>query len=81
MNEVLLIRHGLTDAVGRAMMGRSPGVHLNGVGHAQAERLAERLRGTALAAIVSSPLERTRETAAPIADKRPDWSVSTRFGV
>jgi len=64
----LLIRHGLTDSVGRAMMGRSPGIHLNAVGEEQARRLADRLRDVSVTAIVSSPLERTRETAAPIAD-------------
>ena len=63
----LLIRHGMTDAVGRVMMGRSPGVHLNAAGRAQAERLAERLRDVRFTAIVSSPLERTRDTAAAIA--------------
>jgi probable phosphoglycerate mutase len=63
----LLIRHGLTDAVGRVMMGRRPGVRLNAVGRAQAARLAETLRSTPLAAVVSSPLERTRETAEAIA--------------
>ena len=64
----LLIRHGLTDAVGRVMVGRSPGVHLNATGRAQAARLAERLRDVPLAAVASSPLERTRETARPIAE-------------
>jgi probable phosphoglycerate mutase len=68
MTTFLLIRHGLTDAVGRAMMGHLPDIHLNAEGEAQARRLAGQLRSVPLTAIVSSPLERARETAAPIAE-------------
>jgi len=74
----LLIRHGLTDSVGRAMMGRSPGIHLNAVGQEQARRLADRLRDVSVTAIVSSPLERTRETSAPIADSHTYRSASSK---
>jgi probable phosphoglycerate mutase len=42
-------------------------VHLDADGRAQAERLAERLRRLPITAIYSSPLERTLETAAPLA--------------
>jgi broad specificity phosphatase PhoE len=63
----LLIRHGLTDAVGRFLSGRAPGVHLNAEGQRQANVLASRLHGSGLAAVLSSPLERTLETARPIA--------------
>jgi probable phosphomutase (TIGR03848 family) len=62
-----LIRHGAHDLLGRAMAGRMPGVHLNAAGQRQAERLAERLGEAPLRAIYSSPLERARETAAPLA--------------
>jgi probable phosphoglycerate mutase len=44
-----------------------PDVHLNSEGTAQAERLAEGLAEAPLVAIYSSPLERARETAEPIA--------------
>lgn len=64
---ILLVRHGLTDMTGPVLAGRTPGVHLNDAGRAQAERLAERLEGVPLGRIVSSPLERCRETAAPVA--------------
>jgi probable phosphoglycerate mutase len=55
--------------------GRAPGLHLAESGREQAGRLAERLaawvpsNGTrpAISAIYASPLERTRETAAPLA--------------
>jgi probable phosphoglycerate mutase len=63
----LLIRHAMTDAVGRYLAGRRAGVHLNGVGRRQAATLAERLSDLRIDAIVSSPLERATETAAPLA--------------
>jgi broad specificity phosphatase PhoE len=44
-----------------------PGVSLGETGRAQAARVAERLSGARLAAVYSSPLERARETAEPIA--------------
>jgi probable phosphoglycerate mutase len=45
-------------------------VHLNDRGRAEADRLVERLDGVRLDAIYSSPLERCRETAAPLAKDR-----------
>ncbi len=62
----LLIRHGLTDFVDMAISGRMPNVHLSPRGMEQAESLAERLAGAPIKALMSSPLERTRETATPI---------------
>jgi probable phosphomutase (TIGR03848 family) len=64
---LLLIRHGQTDWIGRAIAGRQPGVHLNAEGQAQALRLRDRLRHLPITTIYSSPLERARETAAPLA--------------
>ena len=49
------------------LVGRAPGVSLGAEGRRQAEALAERLAGVPLEAVYSSPLERARETAAPIA--------------
>jgi broad specificity phosphatase PhoE len=63
----ILIRHAACDPVGRSIAGRRPGVHLNDVGKQQADGLADRLSGVALAGIYSSPLERALETAGPIA--------------
>jgi probable phosphoglycerate mutase len=68
MTRVLLIRHGLTDAVGHHLAGIAPGTHLNDVGRLQVAQLVERLREVPLTAVASSPLERTRETAQPIAN-------------
>lgn len=63
----LLVRHGLNDMVGKKLAGRLPGVHLNGKGEAQARRLAAELAVLPIKAVISSPLERARETAEPIA--------------
>jgi broad specificity phosphatase PhoE len=59
----LLIRHGMTDVVGRKLTGRRPGVVLNESGHRQVRDLAAGLRGLKATAIYSSPLERAMETA------------------
>jgi probable phosphomutase (TIGR03848 family) len=67
---LLLVRHGRTDAAGKRLTGWAPGVHLNEDGRRQAERLVERLDGIRVDAIYSSPLERCRETAAPLAKAR-----------
>jgi probable phosphomutase (TIGR03848 family) len=65
---VLLIRHGENDYVKKnRLAGRLPGVHLNETGRKQAQAVAERLKGAPVKAVYSSPLERTMETAEPIA--------------
>lgn len=66
---VLLVRHGVTASTGIILPGRAPGLHLSERGVAQAERVAERLGELPRkpVALYVSPLERTRETAAPIA--------------
>jgi probable phosphomutase (TIGR03848 family) len=67
---VLLIRHGLTDAVGQMMTGHAPGVLLNQAGQDQAASLAYRTKDVPIAALYASPLERTRATAEHLADAR-----------
>jgi probable phosphomutase (TIGR03848 family) len=67
---VLLVRHGLTAMTGPVLAGHTPGVHLDERGTGQAATLAERLRPVPLAAMVTSPLDRCRETAAAVADGR-----------
>lgn len=64
---LLLVRHGVAEATGKRLYGRLPGVRLSAKGRAQAETVAERLAGLPIAAVYSSPLERCRDTAAPIA--------------
>jgi probable phosphoglycerate mutase len=67
---VLLVRHGLTAGTGSVLTGRTPGIGLDDRGRAQAEAVAARLADVPLDAIVSSPLQRCRETAAAIAAAR-----------
>jgi probable phosphomutase (TIGR03848 family) len=63
MATVILARHGRTAAnVGGLLAGRSKGVHLDETGVSQATAAAQRLEGLDLAAVVTSPLERCRET-------------------
>ncbi|MFC7327245.1 MSMEG_4193 family putative phosphomutase [Marinactinospora rubrisoli] len=69
---LLLVRHGLTPLTGGSLAGRTPGVHLDDRGRAQAAAVARRLAPLDLAAIVTSPLERCRETAEAIAGANPD---------
>ncbi len=68
---VLFVRHGHTPTTGKVLPGRAPGLHLSDDGRAQAGAVADRLaRLPAVDAVYASPLERTRETAAPIAKAR-----------
>lgn len=68
MTTLLLIRHGLNDFVRKGKLaGWLPDIHLNEKGQAQAQALAELLSNHKLEAVYSSPLERTMETAWPIA--------------
>jgi probable phosphomutase (TIGR03848 family) len=67
MTVLLLIRHAHTEAAGKRLTGWARGVHLDGRGREEAIRLVERLDGVPVRAIYSSPLERCRETASPLA--------------
>jgi len=70
MTTLILVRHGHTDTAGKRLTGWQRGVHLNERGRAQADALAARLRDVPVRALYSSPLERCRETAAPLARAR-----------
>ena len=72
MTLVLLVRHGLTATTGTVLTGRTPGISLDDRGRAQAAALAARLASVPLDAIVSSPLERCRQTAEVVAAARAD---------
>jgi probable phosphomutase (TIGR03848 family) len=68
MATVILVRHGRTTANADGVLaGRAPGVRLDETGAAQAAAAAERLAGVSLARVVSSPLERCRQTATAVA--------------
>jgi probable phosphoglycerate mutase len=65
----LLVRHGATSTTGIVLPGRAPGLHLSDRGAAQADEAARRIGELAKrpVALYVSPLERARETAAPVA--------------
>ena len=83
MTTVLLVRHGLTALTGPILSGWTPGLHLDERGRAQVASLGERMRGVPLAAVVTSPLERCRETADAVLAGRepaPPLHVDERVG-
>jgi probable phosphoglycerate mutase len=68
MTRILLIRHGHTELLGKVLYGRMAGVHLSAQGKEEIQRLAVALKERyTLDEILSSPLDRTRETAEAIA--------------
>ena len=72
MATVILVRHGRTTANASGVLaGRTAGIKLDGTGRGQAARTAERLSVVPLVAVVSSPLERCRQTARAILDQQP----------
>lgn len=72
MATLILVRHGRSTAnTSGVLAGRTPGVSLDESGAAQAAALPDRLAGTQLAAAVASPLQRCRETLAPLLAARP----------
>jgi len=67
--EIVLVRHGQTAAnIAGLLVGRQD-VLLTELGHQQARRAAEALAPLAPEALVSSPLQRARQTAKPIAER------------
>jgi probable phosphomutase (TIGR03848 family) len=68
---VLFVRHGQTPTTGKVLPGRAAGLHLADKGRSQAEAVAKRIAELKrVDAVYASPLERARETAAPIAAAR-----------
>ena len=63
-----LLRHGEVHNPHRLLYGRMPGYHLSELGRRMADLAADHLGDHDITHLVSSPLERARETAAPIAD-------------
>ncbi|MBO0820786.1 MAG: MSMEG_4193 family putative phosphomutase [Nocardiopsaceae bacterium] len=81
MTTVMLVRHGLTATTGQVLTGWTPGVSLDERGQAQAKALADRLAPVPLAAVVTSPLDRCRQTAEVIAAARAlEPAVDERVG-
>ncbi len=67
---VHLLRHGEVHNPQGILYGRSTGFHLSERGRAMAERVADRVGDRDITHVVSSPLERAQETAAPLAAAR-----------
>ncbi|HEX6246327.1 MAG TPA: histidine phosphatase family protein [Nocardioidaceae bacterium] len=72
MATLILARHGRTTANATGVLaGRSKGVRLDAAGLDQARAAGERLAALPLAAIVTSPLERCRDTAREVHRLQP----------
>lgn len=80
MGTLLLIRHGRTDANATGVLaGRTPGVVLDEIGRSSTVALSDRLKGVNIAQVVSSPLERTRETASLLFQDSFDIALEDRL--
>jgi len=68
MTDILLMRHSTTDDVNSRLAGRidSP---LNITGRQKAQELAVSLSGQPIRAVYASPMQRTMQTAQPLADR------------
>ena len=64
---VHLVRHGEVSNPDGILYGRLPGFHLSEEGRLMAKAAAGFLAGRDVAVLVTSPLERAQETAAPLA--------------
>ena len=67
MTTFFLVRHGVTAHTGHKLSGWLPDVHLTEEGAAQAEAAADALARAPIKAVYASPIDRTMETARPIA--------------
>ncbi|MEU7101379.1 MSMEG_4193 family putative phosphomutase [Streptomyces longwoodensis] len=78
MPTLILVRHGRSTANTSAVLaGRTPGVALDERGLEQAAALPGRLADLPIAEVVTSPLQRCRETLQPLLDARPGLPVHT----
>jgi broad specificity phosphatase PhoE len=66
---VHLLRHGQVDNPRRVLYGRMPGFHLSAEGLLMAKAVARHLAARDITAVFSSPMERARETAEPVAEQ------------
>jgi broad specificity phosphatase PhoE len=64
---VHLVRHGEVENPTGVLYGRLPGFHLSDLGQQMARRVGDVLSQRDIRVVFSSPLERARETAAPLA--------------
>ncbi len=84
MTTLLLVRHGRTEFNTRKeLAGWTPGVNLDAAGRQQAAELAARLVKLPLAAVITSPLDRCRQTVQALADAgvdAPEPAADERLG-
>ncbi|HET9141016.1 histidine phosphatase family protein [Actinophytocola sp.] len=77
---VHLLRHGEVHNPTGVLYGRMAGFSLSELGHRQALTVAEHLRDNDITYVVASPLDRARQTAAPVADShRLELAVDERL--
>lgn len=82
MTTVVLLRHGRTSANASGVLaGRSSGVELDPHGREQALATAGRLAGVELAAVVTSPLRRCRQTASALLRDQPGRELHVDAGL
>ncbi|MGD7734013.1 histidine phosphatase family protein [Propionibacteriaceae bacterium G57] len=72
---VHLVRHGEVNNPEGVLYGRLPGFQLTERGERMADRLAAHFAGMPITYLASSPLERARQTIAPIAAKFPHLAI------
>ncbi|MEU5683128.1 phosphoglycerate mutase [Streptomyces venezuelae] len=78
MPTLILVRHGRSTANTAGLLaGWTPGVALDERGSAQAAALPGRLSALPLSEVVTSPLQRCRETVAPLLAARPGLQAHT----
>ncbi|MFD6437709.1 histidine phosphatase family protein [Streptomyces venezuelae] len=78
MPTLILVRHGRSTANTAGLLaGWTPGVALDERGSAQASALPGRLSALPLSEVVTSPLQRCRETVAPLLAARPGLQAHT----
>ena len=74
---VHLVRHGQVHNPDGILYGRLPGYGLSEIGRAMATRLGEYFADVPLTHLRCSPLQRARETMAPIAAEHPELEIVT----
>lgn len=80
VTRVHLLRHGEVHNPGKVLYGRLPGFRLSELGERMAFMAAGALEGRDLALLLTSPLERAQQTAAPLAElMRLDPRVDERL--
>jgi probable phosphomutase (TIGR03848 family) len=69
LTTLVLVRHAVTEQTGPLLTGRNRGVDLSDDGRKQAAALADRLADLPVTAVYASPMERTTQTAAAVAQR------------